>query len=100
MAMRPPYLASPSLNATEGPLLMLSRHELQPTVDHVRGVRDVARARGGQPCDQRGHLAGVAGAAQRHVDLGGLLVLLAGHARRDLTGRNRVHPDAVLTELQ
>src|SRR4051794_18735078 len=77
--------------------------ERHAAVRQPRRPRDVARARPAQEGDDLGDLAGVAGSPERHAGARRprrVLVLLAGHRRRDLARPHAVHRDPVLGQLE
>src|SRR3954468_3236422 len=83
--------------------VLLRGHELQAAVHHDRLAREVRGLVAAHERDERRDLARVARPPRR--DAGALLrvrvlVLLAGHRRRDLAGRDRVDRDPVLRELE
>src|SRR4051794_26489787 len=78
-------------------------HEQHAAVDDVRRAGHVARLRRGQPGDQLGYLARVAGPLQRDawpVFAVRIDVLVLGHRRGDLARSDRVDTDSVLGELE
>src|SRR3954471_10702410 len=98
----PRPLTLPSRRLRRLPVL-LRGHELQAAVPHDRLAREVRGLVAAHERDERRDLARVARPPRR--DAGALLrvrvlVLLAGHRRRDLAGRDRVDRDPVLRELE
>src|SRR3954471_8060464 len=84
-------------------VVALGSHEQKASVGHDRRARRIRSAVGAEPHDEARDLTGATrppGRDRRTLDLTRVDVLVAGHRRRDLTGRDVADGDAVLRELE
>src|SRR3954471_24129052 len=84
-------------------VVALGSHEQKAAVGHDCRAGRIRGTVGAEPHDEARDLAGVtraAGRNRRALDVTRVDVLVAGHRRRDLTGRDVVDRDAVLRELE